>query len=76
MTVIPHLRPLCPNTYSFSSRDSPRKDPFRSPVILLLLKSLKEQREHRQENVLLQARKCGWSGDEVSPLQPCCFLCK
>lgn len=66
MTITPHLRPTLRHTYSFSSRASPRKDPFRSPVILLLLKSLKEQGEHRQENVLLQARKHG-DGDVVSP---------
>lgn len=52
MTTGPQLPPLCPSTYSFSSRDSPKKDPLRSPVILLLLRSLEEQGEHGQENVL------------------------
>lgn len=41
----------CPNTYSFSSSGSPRKEPFRSPVILLLLKSLEDRGEHRGESV-------------------------
>lgn len=47
MTSTPTSSPPCPSTYNFSSRDSPKKDPFRSPVILLLLRSLKAEGEHR-----------------------------
>lgn len=64
----PLLCPTFPSTYSFSSSDSPKKEPLRSPVILLLLKSLKGQREHRQEKVLLRA------GHPLSPLVgPACI---
>lgn len=45
------------STYSFSSRDSPRKAPLRRPVILLLLKSLENRGEHRWEKNTCLLRK-------------------
>lgn len=48
MASTPTSAPPCPCTYNFSSRDNPKKDPFWSPVILLLLRSLKAEGEHRE----------------------------
>lgn len=60
--------PPCPSTYSFSSRDSPRKAPLRRPVILLLLKSLENRGEHRWEkNTCLL---CKWRPLRLCKEQP------
>lgn len=73
-----HPTPPCPktsNTYNFSSRDSPKKDPLRSPVILLLLKSLEGQEEHRHG--LLEARQCKVQMEQDPGSQDgCVALCK